>query len=925
MHYLKNAIFALTIISLCSTGCMLKKSETEKENEEKFSERDEMEKAMEQEFMMTVDPALGYIPKERLIAGLNYERKLQKQMRENAVTWTERGPNNIAGRTRAIIIDSKDASGNTVIAASVSGGIWKTTNFKSATNPTWTNINPNMGSLAVCALAQDPSNKSVMYAGTGEGWFNSDAVEGNGIWKSTDGGSTWNQLAITDSSNLGSSGYALHNFDYVQDIAVNSNGVVFASTRPSNNRNYCNVGGTFRSTDQGTSWTRVIGSIKGIPDLSNPPAGVKPCDSTYDYYGADLEVANNGDAYATTGFINSGEITNLGRIFRSRAADAGAAGTWRDITPSGVWQRIELAVAPSNSAIIYALLEGTGDGIGAMKKSLDTGNTWIDMTIPTWCNQGTNSADFTNSQAFYDLIAQVDPNNSNTIIIGGIDLFKSTDGGTTWSQISQWARNCTSGGNPLPVVHADQHNLVFFPGSSTELISSNDGGIYYSNNGGTSWASSEIFNLNGGNKTTISQKNIGYNITQLYACDIHPTTANYFLVGSQDNGSLELKSAGIADGIEASVGGDGGYCHIDQTDGNLQILSYVYNNYYYSRNGGSSFSSLMKFNDNGFFINPSDLDDGKKVLYSSYTGGKLGLVSNLASGTPAFSSFTINELGGRKISAVKVDPTVSGGGTVWIAGYDSTFSFRPNVIKLTNANTSPTAVVTTTLPSLAVPAGSYISSIDVDPGNGNHILVTLSNYGIKSVFESTDGGLNFANVEGNLPDVPVRWGMFLPASASVDGTTGGGILVATEVGVWFAQTTSGSSTSWLPQANGLPNVRTDMLRYRSSDGLLAVATHGRGLYTANLTLVATGVPSVPNTRGFIDYAATSQQQLFIKVGNLNLTTMELRMFSIDGKLVYSSKARYADQTIPISQLTRGTYIIKAYGNKGEQFTKQFIR
>src|SRR5690349_10925711 len=110
MHYLKNAIFALTIISLCSTGCMLKKSETKNENEEKFSERDEMEKAMEQEFMMTVDPALGYIPKERLIAGLNYERKLQRQMRENAITWAERGPNNIAGRTRAIIIDSRDAS-----------------------------------------------------------------------------------------------------------------------------------------------------------------------------------------------------------------------------------------------------------------------------------------------------------------------------------------------------------------------------------------------------------------------------------------------------------------------------------------------------------------------------------------------------------------------------------------------------------------------------------------------------------------------------------------------------------------------------------------------------------------------------------------------------------------------------------------------
>jgi hypothetical protein len=181
------------------------------------------------------------------------------------------------------------------------------------------------------------------------------------------------------------------------------------------------------------------------------------------------------------------------------------------------------------------------------------------------------------------------------------------------------------------------------------------------------------------------------------------------------------------------------------------------------------------------------------------------------------------------------------------------------------------------------------------------------------------------NIEGNIPDVPVRWGMFLPPSLSVDGVTGGGILVGTEIGVWYALTTSGVTTAWTPQNNGLPNVRTDMLRYRTSDGLVAVATHGRGLFTTTLTSIATGVPTVPNTKNFIDYVVPSQHQLFVKVGNLNITTMELRLFAVDGKLVYSSRAKYADQTIPISQLARGSYIIKLYGNKGEQFTKQFVK
>lgn len=907
MHHLRNTILALTLISLCFTGCMLKKTEKKVENEEKFSERDQMEKAMEQEFLMTVDPALGYIPKERLIAALEYEKRLQRQMRGNAVTWTERGPNNIAGRTRAVLIDAKDTTGNTVFAAGVSGGIWKTINFKSA-NPSWTPVNESMGSLAISALAQNPSKPDTLYAGTGEGWFNNDAVRGNGIWKSTNGGTTWTQIAFTDSSK------ASHNFDFIQDLVITGNGILFATGRPSV---YCNVGGVLRSADGGKTWSRAIGSL----------AANQPCDSAYNYFGADLEVASNGDVYATTGFINSGEITDLGRIWRSRGnngLNVGTSTTWKDITPTGTWQRIELAVAPSNPAIIYALLEGAGDGIGAIKKSVDTGATWVDLTIPAWCNQGANSSDFTNGQAFYDLIAQVDPNNPNTVIIGGIDLLKSTDGGTTWNQITQWARNCPSTTVQFPVVHADQHNLIFYPGSSTELINSNDGGIYYSSNGGASWATTTTPNLNGGNKTTISQKNTGYNITQLYAVDIHPTTTNYFLVGSQDNGSLELTSSGIGGGVEASVGGDGGFCHIDQTDGNLQVISYVYNNYYYSRNSGTAFNRVS-FNDNGFFINPSDLDDSKKVLYSGSGPGQLGLVSNLASGTPSFSDLSVSDLGTtRKVSAVKVDPTVSGGGTVWIAGYDSTRTVRPIVIKLTSANTSPAAAVTTQLTT--APLGSYISSIDVDPANGSHILVTLSNYGIVSVYESTDGGNSFNNVEGNLPDVPVRWGMFLPSDASIDGVTGGGILLATEVGVWFTQTTNGTQTTWSPQASGLPNVRCDMLRYRASDALLAVATHGRGLYSATITSLTPVVPPpVPVTKNFIDYMVTSPQQLFVKVGNLNTTTMELRVFAMDGKLVYSSKTSYADQNIPIIQLAKGSYILKIYGNKNEQFTKKFLK
>lgn len=905
MLYLRNKIAAVVVIVLfIAAGCKTATKEKNVTKEEIFSERDEISKAMEQEFLMTKDPALGYIPKERMIAALNYEKRLiaSRQFRTSAFSWQERGPNNVAGRTRAFFIDSRDATGNTVFAASVSGGIWKCTNFK--TTPVWTPVNESMGSLAVCALAQDPSNPNIIYAGTGEGWFNNDAVRGNGIWKSTDGGSTWNQLSFTDSSQTA------HNFDFIQDIVVNNNGVVFASGRPSL---YCNVGGIFRSATGGVSWSRPIGNL---------PTN-QPCDSAYNFYGADLELASSGDVYATTGFINSGQINRKGKIFRSSAAingaNVGTTGTWKDITPTGTWQRIEMAVAPSNSSTIYALLEGTGDGIGAIKKSIDSGATWTDLPLPTWCNQGTNSTDFTHGQAFYDLIVSVDPTNANTVIIGGIDLFKSTNGGTTWTQLTQWASNCTT----LPVVHADQHNIQFMPGSSTQFIATNDGGIYYTSDGGTTWATYTAPNLNGANQTTYSSKNIGYNVTQLYACDIHPTQTNYFLAGSQDNGSQKFTLPGLNTTVEASVGGDGGFCHIDQTDGKIQILSYVYNYYYYSRDNGVSFSRIS-FNNNGLFINPSDYDDVKKVLYTSDAPGQMGVVSNLIGpGTPTFTSSAISGLGTRKISALKVDPTVAGGGTVWIAGYDSTGTLKPAIIKVTNATTTPVASVTTTLTDAL--GGTFVSSIDVDPANASHLLVTLSNYGIVSVYESTDDGNTFNNIEGNLPDIPVRWGMFLPANASVDGITGGGILLATEVGVWFTPQSAGKSTAWIPENTGLPNVRTDMLRYRASDNLLAVATHGRGLFTTNLTSIATGLPSVDNTKNFIDYVSAGRQQLFVKVGNLTVPSMQIRIFDANGRLVYSSSAKYANQSIPIGLLAGGSYIIKVYGNKNEQYTKQFVK
>jgi hypothetical protein len=849
---------------------------------------DGMEKWMEQNRIMTMDPALGYVPYERLAAAQEYTKSLMSNatLRTNALAWTERGPNNVGGRTRAIIVDKRDATGNTVFAGSVGGGIWKCTNFKSS-NYSWTLLTPDISNMAITALAQDPSNLNTFYAGTGEGWYNADAINGNGIYKSTDGGQTWVRLASTYNTVTP----LASDFTFIQDIVVTNTGIVFVAC----SGYYCNYGGIQRSTDGGGSWTRVIGVFNG-----------GSCSAAINLRGADLEVAANGDIYATTGF---GSTTFPGKIFKTLASmgsNIGASGNWTDVTPAGTWQRIEIATAPSNANVIYALCQnGSTSAIGGIRRSDDGGANWLSFSNPSWCNQGSTSSDFTNSQCWYDLSAAVDPTSATTFFMGGVDMFRTYDGGSNWSQTTQWSGNCGA----LPNIHADNHNITFIGNSGTDIISGTDGGIYYSGDGGNTWIS----------------KNLGYNVTQFYAVDFHPTNTNYFLAGAQDNGSHSLNSNGLGSSTKVT-GGDGAYCHIDQTDGVIQVTSYVYNNYYYSRNSGQNFGNVSGGTSNtGWFINPTEYDDALDVLYTSAAANTYGLVSGLGgTGTPTYGSVNLVELAGHRVTAIKVDPNVAAGGTVWFVGYLS--SSGPVFVKVSNANSANPTVLASYTPS-GFTSGSYINSLDVEKGNPSHLLATVTNYGAFSVLESTDGGNSWTNIEGNLPDMPVHWGIFAPSDGLLtSSTTGGGVILATETGVWCTSTVNGSSTTWTPQNTGLGNVTSYMVKYRSSDRTLVLATHGRGVFTNIIPSVATSVNTIQNTKGFITYASANTSTLFIKSGTLNgVKNMQINILDMQGRTVLTEKTSYSNQSLPINKLPAGGYIIKIYGSNKEQYTQQFVK
>jgi hypothetical protein len=789
-------------------------SQSPKEDDE-VDEEEEIKARIEQEIQMTMDPSTGYVPTERLIAAQARAQQINRLNREEniqSLTWIERGPNNLGGRSRAILIDQNDATGNTIFIGSVGGGLWRTTNFKSAT-PAWTQITSISANLAITTLAQDPNSLSTMYAGTGEGFNNADAIRGLGIYKSIDGGLTWNLLASTTTGGANAS-----DFNYVQKILVYTNGDVYASGISSA---FCNRGGILKSTNGGATWKRVIGTYDG--------SGL--CTGAVDFSGYDIEMSKDGDLYASV--VDNSNVadnfdlsvdTTVGKIYYSPAgATVGNSGAWINITPppppdaGSYWQRIELACSPTNNNTVYALLQGNSTSIGGIRVSTDAGSTWSNIDNTTlWCDNGASgSTDFSRGQAWYDLALAVKPDDDQTVFAGGVDLMKTTDGGTSWVQNTQWASGCTS----LPNIHADNHNIVYLPGSTTEFIVVNDGGVYYTSDGGNSY----------------TNKSAGYRTIQYYGAALHPSSgSDYMLAGAQDNGSHKFVSAGL-NSVTTVTGGDGGFCFIDQDNPNYQFTSYTYADYEITTNGGSNFNKHAYFGSSskGRFINPTDYDNTRNIIYAAYTGGKLLRINDITLNPVTSNSITFSGIASKIVSAIKVDPNTAD--RVWVAFSGGV----PKLYYVDNANGGSPTINAITLPTLA--SGSYISSIDVEQGNSNHILLTLSNYGIASVYETTDMSTTWTSLDNNgvnLPDMPVRWGIFIPGgyNARTTSTTAatGGIMLATELGVWTASSINGTSTVWTANNTGLANVRVDQLVIRNSDKMVAAATHGRGLFTTLL-------------------------------------------------------------------------------------------
>lgn len=713
----------------------------------KLPKKDRIDLAMQMEFELTKDPATNTVPRERLYSSwAETQRRLQNistRTGVNEIVWEERGPSNVGGRTRAMLLDANDPSGNTMFAGGVSGGLWKTTNIASTT-PQWTPVDDLFDNLAVSAIAQDPNNPSIMYFGTGEGWFNADALRGLGIWKSTDGGQTWNRLAST----------AIPTFYYCQKLVVDATGAVFASTSSA---------GLVRSLDGGNTWSTVL----GLGTFSNQSEAT------------DIELASNGDMYAAMGIFNQGQLWK----------SVNRGNTWTQLTnglPASGYERVEIASAPSDPNRIYVLLQAAGDNdCEGIYRSNNAGGSFTAVNNPA----ALGMSSFTRNQAWFDLICAVDPNDPNTLMIGGVDLLRSTSGGNSWTQVSQWF-----GGGGLQYVHADQHEIIYT--NSSIVYFGNDGGVWRSSNGGV----------------TITERNDAYNITQFYSCAIHPDKdENYFIGGTQDNGTQRVTSATFGPAFEVS-GGDGSFAHIDEDEPNIQMSGFTYQSYVITTNSWNSASGAGDGSQNGAFINPTDYDSETNILYCAHRSGNFYRISGIGGGRSE-NLIPIAAFGGGTVRHVMVSQNIANRVYFGLS--------NGRVVRVDNADSpNPVGVQINTSGG---PRGS-ISCVAIENGNDNHLLVTSSNYGIVSVWETFDAGGTWTNKEGDLPDMPVRWAMFSPANSNV-------ALLATELGVWATDDLAATSVQWIPNPT-IPNTRVSMLQSRESGTILA-GMYGRGFYTTS--------------------------------------------------------------------------------------------
>ena len=783
------------------------------------------------EHLRLVDPNTGEIPKNIRKKEMIFAKTLPKSTRINKTNWLHRGPYNVGGRTRALAFDVLDE--NTILAGGASGGMFRSVDAGAS----WLMTTKPSQEHRISCLAQDKRSgkENIWYFGTGEnrGSYLSDvSIYGNGIWKSIDGGLSWDSLPITTSNTPTIlDGDFDFTFSIKTDMSNDSLDVVYVATR----------GDIYRSDDGGGTWLKQLGG---------------PNNSYYQY--TDVDITSQGIVYATI----SSNCTDKG-IWRSVDGQ-----NWVNVTDSlfsPIYSRVVIGINPANENQVYFLAAETtgygqhtdvffggetwtslwkyeyisGDGTG-------NGGQWTDLSgnIPT--NQSTSFDNF-NAQGSYDLVVSVHPSDSNLVIIGGTNLWRSTDGFTSpnnTSIIGGYRVGSSEGdGNwgSYPDHHPDQHVILYLPSNDSVMINGNDGGIFKTQN---------VF------KDTVvwESLNHGYNTTQLYTVAISNNANSKLLQGGfQDNGSRLTFSDNTDATWNMPFNGDGSYAGIADNEEDFYLtiqrgvmykmkLDTNANRLAFQRMDPASCDSNKYM-----WMNPMEMDANNDNVMFWAEGNKLWRNNNL-NNISYNSSHQKSDFGWEMFSDTLYPPSLK------ISALSSSLD-PPNVLyigtqnkriyRVDNAHVGDPSVIQ--LPDILTAGSSYCTDIAINPLNADEIMIVYSNYSVYSLFHSIDGGQSWNKAAGNLEQNNSGSGNG-PSCRDAEIIPLGNdtlYLVGTTVGLFGTSKINGINTVWEQIGSAtLGSTIVEYITYRQADGLLVVGTFGNGVYQTHLSsigdILATG-------------------------------------------------------------------------------------
>jgi hypothetical protein len=655
-------------------------------------------------------------------------------------SWVPHGPDNIGGRSRCLVIHPTRPY--RMWSGSVGGGVWRSDTYGS----NWQKLDDFPGNLAIGCLALDPSNPDVLYAGTGEGFGNIDAILGEGIWKSTDGGDSWTLLTATA---------AFGNVNRLAISPTSPNTIVAATTT-----------GVQRSTDGGTTWATRIAGVSAWQVLFDPNNGNRCIASMSDTTNASVRFSNDaGNTWTTTTYVNGNG-------------------------------RIELAYAKATASRLFASVD---IGSGQLWRSNDGGNVWTQMTATNLSQSP--------SQTWYNNCIWVDPTDSQRIVVGWTSVYRSTDGGATFTVVAN------GGGYTIDeeLPHADHHAIVADPGydgvANRTVYVCNDGGVYRTSDITTCTTSSGW-----------SKRKDSLVTSQFYGVAGHG--GGKLIGGMQDNGTAAITTTNPH--AVRLIGGDGGPCAVDPVEPSRTYGQVQYRSVY--RHDGVAEASISNGLEVGQgscnnFICPLELDPhDRRRLYSG--GCSLWRTVDATATSVAWTS--VKPSTGSPISAIAISPMSAD--IVWV-GHNNGAVFR--TANATAAN--PTWVTVDDGANVGSLPNSAVTDLAIHRTNPGEVWVTFGGFVAGNVQRTTNNGTSWTAMQGlggtALPNAPMLTIVQHPLRA-------GSFYVGSEVGVFD---THDSGATWSTTNEGPADVACYDLTFIPGTTTLLAGTHGRGIWSAELS------------------------------------------------------------------------------------------